>query len=110
MELTGKTIQTVILPRLVILVDKGMRWLASSLLRIFIVTIAVLITAYLLYTNVWENLLNSVALPAGVSSENIKLNTELLKSINDQRISRVEHQAQPFALDVIFQTGITRPQ
>ena len=110
MKITNKTIKTIILPGLIVFVDKSMRWLSSSLLRIFIVTISVGVTAYLLYTNVWGALLSDVILPEGISSASIKLDTELLKSINEQRIDRIEHRAQPFALDSIIKEDSTAPQ
>jgi hypothetical protein len=101
-QLNSKSIKTILLPRLVTLVDKSMVWLSSTLLRIFIVTISIGITSYLLYTHVWTPLLADVVLPEGISSENIKLNTELLKNINEQRISRIEHRVQPFSFDSII--------
>lgn len=78
------------------------RVLATKVTRWIVILATVGAIGYLLYGMVWNNLMQPVALPPGVTKENPNLNTSVLKLISDQRVTRVQAVQSPFAVEGIF--------
>jgi hypothetical protein len=77
------------------------RLVATRSIRLFILGLAVLMTGWLLYQNVWNPLHEEIILPAGVTPHNPRLDEGMLETITNARVERTQHTIRPF-------TGIER--
>lgn len=74
----------------------ALRFLAGSTVYYILLTIAVLIVAWMLWVNVWQPLQEEAGLPGNLSGQNPGLQEELVQGINDGRRHRLEYRAKSY--------------
>lgn len=80
-----------------------LRQAASARWRWFLIVLGLIMAAWLGWQSGWLPLQQEAPLPAGVTPRNPELDVELLETINDQRLDRVQHRLRAaVGLDRIF--------
>lgn len=83
--------------------------LASRLMRWTILFLGLGLTVLAIWENAWQPLTEPVSLPAGVTAQNPAVDANVLKSINDQRLRRVDSLPSSFQTAGIIVPAPLRP-
>lgn len=75
---------------------------ATRISRLLIILLFVGLGLYVAYRQAWQPVLATAPLPPGVAERSPQLNTDLLKTINTQRVERIESLRHQFAVDTIL--------
>lgn len=77
--------------------------LAGRAVRLGLILVALIAISWLLYTNVFLVVTESVLLPPGVTDKNPELDHNSLETINNSRVSRSQYQPNSFVpFDSLF--------
>lgn len=68
----------------------------GRVVRMVLAGLTLLAAGWLVFSNVWQPLQQSVGLPVGVTPRNPELDSSALNAINAQRAERASHQAPTF--------------
>ena len=84
-----------------------LRVLGTSVSRVIMVSVAVIVLGWLMYRNVLIPLQSDVAAPGGISLQPPVIDVALLESISDERVVRSRYVPQSFsAYDQLFTTVV----
>jgi len=71
-------------------------FLAGTTVFYVLMITAVIVSGWLIFSNVWLPLQQAVGLPAGIAEQNPALQSEFIQGINDGRVNRLEYRPNSY--------------